>query len=246
MSFTGVMLGACADDTVAEGPAQQSTADAGNHVDSGVVDAASHTDSSAVDAASHTDSSAVDATGATDQGTKDDQKDAPPASPDSSADALACMTPADIIIGDARSHLGDPYVWGGEDCSGYDCSGLVWAVFKETGYFDIIGNGSARTVGAIATVFSKQGLEDMDTSKLPEPGDLITFGDYAHIGIYEGEKNEKGTSNAKGWVVNALNENYGVVENKVDAITPTVHSFLHTGLSSQPCTPTDFVPAGCP
>jgi cell wall-associated NlpC family hydrolase len=165
----------------------------------------------------------------------------------SPAGGLRCLTPADVIVIDARSHLGQSYVYGAEGpCKkGYDCSGLVYAVFKETGYFSIIGSGSARTVGAIAAVFSKKGLEDTDTSKLPKLGDLVTFGSYAHIGIYSGQKNAKGTYNAKGWVVNALNETSGVVENKVDAISPAVHSYLHTGLSVLPCSVTAWKPPAC-
>jgi hypothetical protein len=152
-------------------------------------------------------------------------------------EGLPCLTPAEIIIEDARSHLGQPYVWGAEGpCTkGYDCSGLVYAVFKETGYFSIIGSGAARTVGQIAAVFSKKGEEDTDTTKLPEEADLITFGSYAHIGIFVGQKNKAGTYNAKGWIVNALNETAGVVD-----------SYLHTGLSAIACKPSAFKPAPCP
>lgn len=39
------------------------------------------------------------------------------------------------VIKFAQKHLGKPYVWGGESDAegGYDCSGLLWAAFKEAG-----------------------------------------------------------------------------------------------------------------
>jgi cell wall-associated NlpC family hydrolase len=154
--------------------------------------------------------------------------------------AGACTPATDVIIDEARSHLGAPYVWGAEGPDSFDCSGLVYAVFRDTGYFSIIGDGSARTVGQIAAVFADRG--DEDTQNL-EVGDLITFGNtdgydpYQHIGIYEGQTNVNGESYAAGWVVNALNEQYGVVENKVDWLIPGVQTYLHTHLTDQPCQP---------
>lgn len=154
------------------------------------------------------------------------------------ADAGSCTTATNIIIKDARSHLGQPYKWGAEGPNAYDCSGLVYAVFKETGYFSIIGNGSARTVAQIAKVFRARG--DEDTVNLKR-GDLITFGDsdgypkYEHIGIYEGKHNQAGVYHKSGWIVNALNPQAGVVENKVDALIPKVETYLHTHLADLPC-----------
>ncbi len=153
-------------------------------------------------------------------------------------DAGSCTSPVDIIINDARSHLGQAYKWGAEGPNAYDCSGLVYAVFKETGYFSIIGNGSARTVAQIAKVFRARG--DEDTVNLKR-GDLITFGNsdgypnYEHIGIYEGQHNQAGVYNKSGWIVNALNPQAGVVENKVNALIPQVETYLHTHLAGLPC-----------
>ncbi len=245
MSFAVAILGACGGNN-ADSPWNQGEGDAAVQADGGGVDAAGHADSGSADGGAHADSGGADAA-AKDQQTSDANVQES-ALPEASADALPCISPADIIITDARSHLGQPYVYGktGPCDVGYDCSGLVYAVFKETGYFSIIGNGSARNVPQIAAVFANKGEEDKDLSKLPEPGDLITFGDYAHIGIYVGQKNQAGTFNAKGWIVNALNETAGVVENKVDALIPGVHSYLHTGLSSQACVETDFTPPACP
>ena len=154
--------------------------------------------------------------------------------------AGACTPATDMIINAARSHLGAPYVWGAEGPDSFDCSGLVYAVFRDTGYFYIIGDGAARTVDQIAAVFAARGDEDTQNLEL---GDLITFGNtdgypaYQHIGIYVGQTNNDGVPNADGWVVNALNEQYGVVENKVGSLIPGVQTYLHTRLAEQPCTP---------
>jgi len=154
--------------------------------------------------------------------------------------AGACTSATDMIINEARSHLGAPYEWGAEGPDSFDCSGLVYAVFRDTGYFSIIGDGSARTVDQIAAVFAARGDEDTQNLEL---GDLITFGNtegypaYQHIGIYVGETNVDAEYNAAGWVVNALNEQYGVVENEVDWLIPGVQTYLHTRLAEQPCTP---------
>ncbi|MFI6645658.1 C40 family peptidase [Streptomyces sp. NPDC050504] len=40
---------------------------------------------------------------------------------------------AEAAIAFARSHLGDPYVWGGNGPDGWDCSGLVRAAFQSAG-----------------------------------------------------------------------------------------------------------------
>jgi cell wall-associated NlpC family hydrolase len=184
------------------------------------------------------DDSTGDADGVDDADVRD--ADVDDAEPDAEPDAPPCTPVVDTIIADARSHLGQPYVWGAEGPDAYDCSGLVYAVFQETGHFDIIGNGSARTVSDIAAVFAARG--DEDTVDL-EPGDLVTFGNtdgygsYTHIGIYVGGYDSGGQFSDAGWVVNALNEDYGVVESELDWLIPGVQTYLHTRLDELPCTP---------
>ncbi|WP_172381351.1 C40 family peptidase [Streptomyces sp. MNP-20] len=39
----------------------------------------------------------------------------------------------EVAIGFAMSHLGDPYVWGGNGPHGWDCSGLVMAAYRAAG-----------------------------------------------------------------------------------------------------------------
>ena len=83
------------------------------------------------------------------------------------------------LVSDADRYLGVPYLYGGLDTKGIDCSGLVYRVFK-----DVLGFGIPRTTKTLYD-FS----ERVDREKL-EPGDLVFFdttGPLAHVGIYEGE-----------------------------------------------------------
>jgi cell wall-associated NlpC family hydrolase len=41
--------------------------------------------------------------------------------------------PSDGLAGAGLKLLGSPYVWGGSSPSGFDCSGLVWYVARQTG-----------------------------------------------------------------------------------------------------------------
>lgn len=83
-------------------------------------------------------------------------------------------TGASIVTSAAR-HLGVPYVWGGEDPSGFDCSGLVQYVFGEQG-IDLprVSRDQARAGVPVS-------LDDL------RAGDLVFFGrPVDHVGIYAG------------------------------------------------------------
>ena len=78
------------------------------------------------------------------------------------------------ILNDALSYIGIPYVYGGIDRSGFDCSGLVYRVFKDHG-IDL-----PRTVTGMESVGIEVLYEDL------QPGDLLIFYDPKHVGIYIG------------------------------------------------------------
>ena len=87
------------------------------------------------------------------------------------------------LLSEALSHLGTPYVWGGYDPSGFDCSGFVSWCLVHSGARNT-GRLTAQELYDICTPISE--AEAM-------PGDLIFFtgtydseGPVSHIGIYLG------------------------------------------------------------
>ena len=80
--------------------------------------------------------------------------------------------------GIAWSYIGVPYVWGGTDPSGFDCSGLAQYCYALAGY-----SIARDTYGQIAQI---QSLGNWKTSMDElQPGDLV-FPHSGHVGIYEG------------------------------------------------------------
>jgi len=80
----------------------------------------------------------------------------------------------------AIAQVGRPYVYGGADLNGFDCSGLVFYIHRE------LGLSVPRTA---AEQFSAS--ERVDVKHL-EPGDLVFFRttkrrEVSHVGIYAGE-----------------------------------------------------------
>lgn len=80
------------------------------------------------------------------------------------------------VVASAQKYLGVPYVFGGEDSSGMDCSGLVQTVYAD------IGIDLPRLVSGQM----KMGTEVASLAEA-QPGDLIVTGGGDHILIYAGD-----------------------------------------------------------
>ena len=94
----------------------------------------------------------------------------------------------------ALQYVGCKYVWGGTSPNGFDCSGLVYYVYKD--YVPNLGR-SARPQATTGTTIEKENLV---------MGDLVFFGEdggktVTHVGIYVGD----------GIFVHAANSKRGVV-----------------------------------
>jgi hypothetical protein len=76
----------------------------------------------------------------------------------------------------AKEYLGTPYVWGGEEPGGFDCSGLMQHVYEKLG-IDLprVSRDQAKAGVEVA-------LADL------KPGDLVFFGEPVdHVGMYAGD-----------------------------------------------------------
>ncbi|MDR2612390.1 MAG: C40 family peptidase [Deltaproteobacteria bacterium] len=85
---------------------------------------------------------------------------------------------AKIVVGTAEKYLGTPYVSGGRGPKGFDCSGLVWYVYRLNGIE--LPESSYRQ--------SRVGRE-VDRDELM-PGDLVFFRSgrrVDHVGLYVGD-----------------------------------------------------------
>jgi len=80
------------------------------------------------------------------------------------------------VVASAEKYLGVPYVFGGTDSSGMDCSGLVQTVYAD------IGIELPRLVSGQMTM----GTEVASLAEA-QPGDLIVTGGGDHILIYAGD-----------------------------------------------------------
>lgn len=105
-----------------------------------------------------------------------------------------------------KKYLGTTYSWGGTNLSkGVDCSGFVYAVYRD---FGINLNRSSRDMVANGRQISKSELQ---------VGDLVFFdtdgsnnGGISHVGIYAGDSKFIHSSSGKsyGVVMSSLNEDY--------------------------------------
>lgn len=100
------------------------------------------------------------------------------------ADAIQSAAPAAApaistgqkIVDAARSQIGTPYVWGGAQPGGFDCSGLTSWSYSQVG----------KSIPRTSQDQYAQGTKVADR----QPGDIIVFYSGAsHVGIYSGGNN---------------------------------------------------------
>jgi len=106
------------------------------------------------------------------------------------------LDPTLAVLYVSLSYLGTPYRYGGDDTTGFDCSGFVGAVLRKFGY------KPPRTAGAMYRWAKPVPADSM------KPGDLLFF-DYfkrpvGHVGIYLGDGLMIHASSKRGVVIDPL------------------------------------------
>lgn len=123
--------------------------------------------------------------------------------------AVKKPTQADIV-NNAKKFLGLPYLWAGTSAYGFDCSGIIYAVYKNYGMLIPRDSFYQATKG---TAVSKQNLQ---------PGDLVFFaynggrGKVYHVGIYIGS----------GKMIHAPNSSSNV---RIEALNAGVYKTNYSG-----------------
>lgn len=92
------------------------------------------------------------------------------------------------MLNSMQSKLGIPYLYGSTGPNRYDCSGLVWTIFKESGID--FGRGSARTLWS-----QFDAVEGDERYKF---GTLVFFNGLGHMGIVVDDKGFYHASSSKG------------------------------------------------
>jgi len=81
-------------------------------------------------------------------------------------------TKTSIMVDYACEHLKIPYKWGGDDPTGFDCSGFIQEVLAAVGY-DPKGDQTAHT---LYQELLKQGWEECSPEDLIREGSILFFG----------------------------------------------------------------------
>ena len=135
------------------------------------------------------------------------------------AATLGKQSEADRIVSIAKSKLGARFRLGAEGPRVYDCSGLIYAVYKKAGLLKKVG-GQRRLAAGYYHWFKKRGLAGRNN---PKAGDLVIWtkkGHITHSGIYVGN----------GKVISALINPWGVKRTSVHGVRSHFLAFLHVNL----------------
>ena len=113
---------------------------------------------------------------------------------------------ADQVLELARRQVGKPYRFAAVGPDAFDCSGLIWFLFKSTGLADRMG-GKRRGATAYLNWF-KANLPNQVSNNLADarPGDILIYGGGKHAAIYI----------SGNWAVSALNTRYDVRIHRAD------------------------------
>jgi len=124
------------------------------------------------------------------------------------------------IVALARSHIGARFRLGTEGPRTFDCSGLIYRVYKQAGLLNRIG-GQRRLAAGYYHWFKHRGQASRHN---PRVGDLVIWtekGKIAHSGIYVGS----------GHVISALINPWGVKRTHIGSLHAKFFAFLHVRLS---------------
>ncbi len=127
---------------------------------------------------------------------------------------------AALIVKLTRQALGHPFRMGSEGPKFFDCSGLVWSVYKRAGLASRVG-GVRGTATHYFVWAQRVGRVDR---RNPQIGDIVIWGMQGrihHSGIYVGN----------GRAISALNPKLGVRDWPMSWIHMRIWGFIHTGIS---------------
>jgi cell wall-associated NlpC family hydrolase len=121
----------------------------------------------------------------------------------------------------ARAQLGKPFVMGGVGPNVFDCSGLVWYVFKQNGLADRMGGKRRGATGYLN--WFRNNLPNQVSPNLADarPGDILIWGGGKHSGLFISGK----------WAISALNPRYDIRIHRADRIGLTFTAVLMVRMS---------------
>ena len=147
--------------------------------------------------------------------------EAPVTSANGTADAAPAKgSQAALILRLARQAVGHGFRFGTEGPRFFDCSGLVWSVYKRAGLVSRIGGARRGATGYLNWARRNGRLYHHN----PQVGDVILWGSHGrahHSGIYIGN----------GRAISALNRKLGVRNWPVRWIHMRIIGIVHTGIT---------------
>jgi cell wall-associated NlpC family hydrolase len=127
---------------------------------------------------------------------------------------------AAAILRMARNAVGHPFRMGTEGPRYFDCSGLVWSVYKRAGLVGRIGG----VRGTVTRYYHWAVRNGKISRRNPQIGDVVIWGSHGklkHSGIYIGN----------GRAISALNPKLGVRNHRLGFVGYRIWGFIHTGIS---------------